>query len=42
MPASAVQVWAKTHWRELIVRFRNGTVRRIENPTADRVLTVER
>jgi Na+-translocating ferredoxin:NAD+ oxidoreductase RnfD subunit len=28
--------------RELIVRFPDGTVRRIENPSADRVLTVER
>ena len=31
-----------TSARELIVRFPDGTVRRIENPTADRVLTVER
>ena len=31
-----------TSARELIVRYPDGTVRRIENPTADRVLTVER
>jgi hypothetical protein len=31
-----------TSARELIVRFPDGTVRRIESPPADRVLTVER